>query len=112
MIDYVMLLSRLISWGGLLFSAGFWIACENEGEMILGFMGTVAFLTLTITPPTLLSFSKMDRIKRRQVRQVTPVMEADIVALLSVGMDKKIVASVFNVSLRTVYKIQEKDDGN
>lgn len=48
MIDYVMLLSRLISWGGLLFSAGFWIACENEGEMILGFMGTVAFLTLTI----------------------------------------------------------------
>ena len=48
MIDYVMFLSRLISWGGLLFSAGFWIACENEGEMILGFMGTVAFLTLTI----------------------------------------------------------------
>nr|DAP93445.1 MAG TPA: hypothetical protein [Crassvirales sp.] len=54
----------------------------------------------------------MDRIKRRQVRQVTPVMEADIMALLSVGMDKKVVASVFNVSLRTVYKIQEKDDGN
>ena len=65
-----------------------------------------------ITPPTLLSFSKMDRIKRRRVRQVTPVMEADIMALLSVGMDKKVVASVFNVSLRTVYKIQEKDDGN
>lgn len=48
MIDYVMFLSRLISWGGLLFSAGFWIASENEGEMILGFMGTVVFLTLTI----------------------------------------------------------------
>lgn len=48
MIDYVMFVSRFISWGGLLFSAGFWIASENEGGMILGFMGTVAFLTLTI----------------------------------------------------------------
>lgn len=43
---------------------------------------------------------------------MTPVMEADIMALLSVGMDKKVVASVFNVSLRTVYNIQQKDDGN
>ncbi len=43
---------------------------------------------------------------------MTPSMEADIMALLSVGMDKKIVASVFNVSLRTVYNIQQKDDGN
>lgn len=48
MIDYVMFVSRFISWGGLLFSAGLWIASENEGEMILGFMGTVAFLALTI----------------------------------------------------------------
>ena len=48
MIDYVMFVSRFISWGGLLFSAGFWIAGENEGEMILGFIGTVAFLALTI----------------------------------------------------------------
>ena len=39
-------------------------------------------------------------------------MEADNMELLYVGMDKKVVASVFNVSLRTVYKIQEKDDGN
>lgn len=48
MIDYVMFVSRFISWGGLLFSAGFWIASENEGKMILGFIGTVAFLALTI----------------------------------------------------------------
>ena len=53
MIDYVMLLSRLISWGGLLFSAGFWIACENEGEMILGFMGPLAQRGSDVEVPTM-----------------------------------------------------------